>query len=369
MKIVQIIPSLERGGAERLCIDISNELLKRGNEVLLITFYDINEYEELTSNIPIKTVKASVELSFRGKNHINIQELQNSIDDFKPDVIHTHLYEAEIIVYELKTSAKLISHIHSNRKELAKKNLFQLTNKKKITQWFERKHYLKKFKALKVELISISKDCHDYAIRELGLSESQVHQVVNCINYELFKGNSKTLNDSKIKLINVGRFVPKKSQELLIDVAVILKEKGIDFDLTFLGDGAEKVKVIKYAKSKGVDHLVHFKGVVSKPEIFLKESTLYIHSAKLEPLGLVLIEAMASGLPVVTTDGFGNRDLIEEGKNGYMIWNRDPKIFAQKIEKIVTSPEQYNRISEYAIQYAAQYDIKPYIDRILSIYN
>ena len=369
MKIVQIIPSLERGGAERLCIDISNELIKRGNQVLLIAFSDINEYIELTSAIKIKTVKASIKLSFFGKNQINIQELQNTIDEFNPDVIHTHLYEAEMIVYEVKTSAKLVSHIHSNRKELVKRNLLQLTNKKKVTHWFERKHYLKNFQKLDVKLISISKDCHQYAIKELGLSSKQVHYIVNCINYELFKGSVKTLNNSKIKLINVGRFVPKKAQEFLIDIAVILKQKGIDFNLTFLGDGAEKSKVKSYAKLKGVDSLIYFKGVVTKPENYLKESTLYVHSAKLEPLGLVLIEAMAAGLPVVTTDGLGNRDIIEDGRNGYMIWKRDPQVFTDKIVEILSSAEKYKAISEYAVQYAAQYDIKPYVDKILAFYN
>ncbi|MDB4091086.1 glycosyltransferase family 4 protein, partial [Crocinitomicaceae bacterium] len=93
------------------------------------------------------------------------------------------------------------------------------------------------------------------------------------------------------------------------------------------------------------------------------------HSATYEPLGLVLLEAMAAGLPIITLDGKGNRDLMEQGKNGYMIHQQDPKEFAQKIISLVENKGKYAEISNYCKEYVKQYDIKEYVNKLLALYK
>jgi glycosyltransferase involved in cell wall biosynthesis len=112
-----------------------------------------------------------------------------------------------------------------------------------------------------------------------------------------------------------------------------------------------------------------FKGKVEKVEDYLEDSDIYLHSATYEPLGLVLLEAMAVGLPVITLDGKGNRDLIEEGKNGYMIYDQDPEKFAQKIIFLVKNKSKYAEISSYCKQYAEKYDIKEYVNKLYLLYK
>ena len=74
-------------------------------------------------------------------------------------------------------------------------------------------------------------------------------------------------------------------------------------------------------------------------------------------------------MPVVTLDGKGNRDLIEEGKNGYMIYDQDPEKFAQKIISLVENKDKYTEISNYCKEYAKQYDIKEYVNKLLVLYK
>ncbi len=78
---------------------------------------------------------------------------------------------------------------------------------------------------------------------------------------------------------------------------------------------------------------------------------------------------MASGLPVITTDGYGNRDLIKEGINGFMIWKRDPEEFAKKIIELLNTPDLYNSMSKNAIEFASGFDVKPYCEKLLKIYK
>ena len=371
MRILHLIPSLKKGGAERICINICSELQAIGNNVVIVILENANEYTELTKELNIKYINASYQPSILKNSQLNITGLQDFVNEFKPDVIHSHLYEADLIAFQIKNNfpVKFYSHIHSNRKELYRKNHGK-TIKEKLSFYWERKLYLKLLNKKKVFLISISKDSYYFALNELEIKKSQVTFLSNCINFKKFEGETKTIeNRTQLKFINIGRFVEKKAQNFLIDVCAILKKKKLNFELTFLGEGEEIKKVKEIVIKKNVSEHINFQGIVHYPEDFLSNSDIYLHSATEEPFGLVLIEAMASGLPVITTDGYGNRDLIIEGENGFMIWERNPEVFANKVIQLSDSPELYQRMSENAIKFASKFDIKPYCKKLIEIYQ
>jgi len=114
---------------------------------------------------------------------------------------------------------------------------------------------------------------------------------------------------------------------------------------------------------------VFFHGNVTNVEEFLWTYDIYVHSATYEPLGLVLLEAMAAGLPVITLDGRGNRDLIEQGKNGYMLFEQNAEAFAGKIIELWNDKTKYREISLYAQEFAGKFDMKEYVDALLKIYS
>jgi len=94
-----------------------------------------------------------------------------------------------------------------------------------------------------------------------------------------------------------------------------------------------------------------------------------VHTATYEPLGLVLLEAMAAGVPVITLDGKGNRDIIINGENGYLIDMPLPELFADKIQELWMDLEKYCAVSKNAIRFAEQYDIKIYTERLINLYK
>lgn len=371
MRILHVIPSLERGGAERLCIDICNGLQKIGHEVKLVIFRGENHYEELTQELDVIVIPSSYASSFSRKSILKIKELQSFVDSFNPHIIHTHLYESDLIAFQLKTSSKTayFSHIHSNRDEFI--TGFKKGLKKLIVHKFEKIKYLELIRDKKVYFIAISKDCLNFTQKELKISSKKILLLPNCIDFKLFKNDtnkSTTELAPTLRLINIGRFVPKKDQAFLIDVCILLMEKKINFQLDFLGNGALLKQVKKYAAKSGVDHLVNFLGQVKHPEKHLKMADIYVHAATSEPFGLVLIEAMASGLPVITTDGGGNRDIIINGYNGFMIPERDPKAFLKKIIEL-RKADLYHSISQNAQDFAGKFDVEIYCEKLTSIYH
>lgn len=372
MKILHIIPSLRKGGAERLVTDIVRELNAKENiEVRLVLFRDEIEYDIEDIKELIKIIPSYVELSLWRKNTKYFDKLQAYIEEFKPDIIHSHLFEAEIVSRSCYyPNAKWFSHAHDNMIQLSNFCINTITNKSQFTNYFEKQYLQKRYQTNNGNhFIAISKDVETY-LKET-VSSFNITLLNNAINYKRFFSDAKReINSSKpLKLINVGSFVPKKNQQLLLKIAQKLKEKGVAFEIHFLGDGSMKFNLEKESNALNLKSNLFFLGNVNNVEKYLWQSDIYVHVANYEPLGLVLIEAMAAGLPVITLDGKGNRDLIEEGKNGYMIYEENPDLFVEKILAFWEDKELYNHMSAYAQKYARNFDIKAYIDKLLDLYN
>ena len=135
MKILHIIPTLSKGGAERLVLDIIKQISKKDTiETRLVIFrndveYNISEIKTLISVIP-----SSVQLSLMTKWKVNVAELQNFINDFQPKIIHTHLFEAELVSrFCIYPKANWFSHVHDNMVQLKNWSWSSIT-KKNITR-------------------------------------------------------------------------------------------------------------------------------------------------------------------------------------------------------------------------------------------
>jgi glycosyltransferase involved in cell wall biosynthesis len=372
VKVVHIIPTLRRGGAERLVIDIVRALSKRNDcEVRLVIFrneiaYIVDDIQKMIVHIP-----AQVSLSVLNANTINVDELQDFFNQFKPDVIHSHLFEAEVVSRScFYPEAKWFSHCHDNMVQFKNFTIDTIFHKHLATNFYE-KQYLKKryHKNSGNTFLAISKNTLAYF--DKTMHEYRSLFLPNAINYERFryKGTNRVPEQTTLTLINTGTFDDNKNQVFLIHVAKELDKNGCKFEMHFLGDGKNLRMVQSYSNGQKFADKIYFHGSVENVENYLWTADIYVHSAKSEALGLTIIEAMAAGLPVVTLDGKGNRDLIESGKNGYMIFNEDADEFAEKVLEIWKNKEIHKTMSQYAENYARKFDISDYIERLLSIYN
>ena len=134
-----------------------------------------------------------------------------------------------------------------------------------------------------------------------------------------------------------------------------------------LGDGAELERVKLKAKNLKTES-AFFLGNVDNVQKYLWDSDISLHSATYEPFGLVLIEAMAAGLPVLTTNGKGNVDVIEQGKNGYIL-REDTNVFVKKINELKQNEKMYSKLSNFCEEYAMKYNIDNYTTRLIAYYE
>ncbi len=371
LKILQAVYCLGRGGAEKLAIDITRQLASYEDvEVLLISFDKTVDYEYSTEDINYKFCPANVRLSLLGTSQKEIENYVDVVKNFKPDIIHSHRYLAEVITREyVEKDIVYFTHCHDNIVQFQNFSCTTLFYKKRLTNYFERLRLFIRYKSCNNFFIAISKDTKKYFTNVLPPKlQGNMYLLYNAINFKQLNSLSWNRSLKSVNLINVGNFSIKKNQIFLVEVMRHLRSMKVEANLTFLGDGTELEKVQEAVNSYGLNNSVHFAGNVSNVSDYLKEANLYVHSAFYEPFGLVLLEAMAIGLPVVAIDGKGNRDIVFDDKNGYMV-EADAAIFAKKISSIFKDEARYTQLSENAKRFAAEYDINLYTDKLLKIYR
>jgi glycosyltransferase involved in cell wall biosynthesis len=379
LRILFVIPTLGGGGAEILLGNIVEELFRKGHEVMIVTLHPMHfTYENfpnksfIEENIKILQCNSRVKFSFFKKPTIINQHYKKIIEEFKPNIIHSHLFEAELIARTYyKKDIAYFSHGHDNMSQLLSFRNFEKYNKQLIANLIERKWLLQKYKQTNNNFIAISKDVIEFLKKNLPKHlHGNIELLHNAIDTKRFSKSSKSIidNSDKIRIVSVGNLVPKKNHKLLIDVALQLREMSLDFSIDILGYGPLIEDLKKYTETNNLEKNITFHGNVSNVEDFLKTAHFYLHTAKYEPFGLVIIEAMASGLPVITLDGKGNRDIIKDGENGFMIYKENPFLFTEKILFLWKNRNEYYKISQNASNFSKQFDIENYTDKLIQIY-
>lgn len=368
MKIIHIIPNLKKGGAERLVIDICNNLNKQKDcKVKLITFRHDNSYSFLTNDLDWEVIPSSVQLSITGKSFIEVKQLQKAIDSFQPDIIHSHLFETEMVLahIELPKQTKRIVHFHDNMRQFRNFSFKTVFYKTFLTDFFEKRIVLKSYPE-NTSAIGISKNTYHYCKSVLP-NKIKPELLHNAIDLTLFTKMINEFSSNQITLI--GSLVENKGHELAIKTIKELKKRGIVVKLNCLGEGVERKKLEQLIIELDLENEVKLLGNIDTPESYLQQSFCYLLTSKSEAFGLTLIEAMACGLPVVCTDGKGNRDLIQEGVNGFMVWERDSKLLADKIEILLKNDAFREEMGKNARVFAQGFGIDQYVDKLLSIYK
>ena len=370
MRIIHVIPTLNMGGAERLTLDICDELAKRKEvSVILIVLSECVQYQT-SNNFPIYFCGSKVELSITSRNRYHDNEFQEIVSSFKPNVIHSHLFEAEILVRANPLKHVLyVSHVHDNMKQLYKKYNPENSLKENLTNRFERQWINKRYKYLNNIFVCISDDTQKFITSNVSKAlRKNIHKISNAIVSDRFPYLGSR-NMECIRLVSIGSFVPKKNQQFLLDVLVELIKIGYKVEMFLLGEGPLLEEVQKKAASLRLLEMITFTGNVKDVNCWLSKANIYVHSAYYEPFGLVLLEAMSTGLPVVCIDGKGNRDIVRNDYNGYMIDKMDSVLMANKIINLMNDDKLYNRLSKNAVQFSSEYDIKQYVDKLVTIYE
>ena len=378
LRILFVIPYLASGGAEVLLGNICLELSKKGHGVTVVcleenptsfkNFPNVHQFLEVAKP---KKIEFSIKFSIPNILKVHSTDYIKIIETFKPNVIHSHLFLAELISHSyFKKGISYFSHAHDNMFQLEPLG-YKTIQRRKWFHYAERLWLLSKYKKFNNQFVSISNDTSDFLNRALpkGLRKN-IHLLNNAIDYYSFERKIKSFNSTKkIRIISVGSLVVKKNHILLLEIAKELIKQKINFEIEVLGGGILMKKLVEKTSEQKLNEYIFFRGNVGNIPEYLAKADIYLHPATYEPFGLVILEAMASGLPVICLNGKGNVGLNVEGKTGFMIDFPNAEKFAGKIIYLMNNPEEYAKISEFCVNFSKDYDIENYCKKLVELYQ
>jgi N-acetyl-alpha-D-glucosaminyl L-malate synthase BshA len=158
---------------------------------------------------------------------------------------------------------------------------------------------------------------------------------------------NKTFNADDLMILTVGRISEEKGIRYLIEAMPVILKEMPTVKLMIVGDGPDRDKLEQMVKRLNLANIT-FAGMVSNKNLsnFYKSADVFILPSIREGLGVVLLEAMACGTPVIGSNTGGVTDIIENGKNGLLIEPGDSKDIAEKIIKLLSNRELAQKLSE-----------------------
>ncbi len=213
----------------------------------------------------------------------------------------------------------------------------------------------------KAELASFITTCtaanqrylHEILPREL---HHKVHVVYHGVDTQRFIPQGARHSPDVPRLLSVGRLVPKKGYGYLIEAARLLRERKIVFRLDIYGGGELRDDLHRQITAAGLDEIVGLHGACTQDELVdhYRTSDIFVLSPVVTENGdrdgipNVLLEAMASGLPALSTDISGIPELITHGRNGLLVPPRDPDALAHALAELLLSPSCRERLGAEA---------------------
>lgn len=370
MKVLFVLQSLQKAGAERLVVNICNEIVNcKGCSVAIYLMRNVNEFDkEIDKNVIICGGDGVIRFSFFKPNTILNDGLIRFIDKYKPDIIHSHLHHADLFSHSFfYEKASYVSHIHNSIiKEYNGFLLKEMLNKTMWANYYEYRWIMKRFKKFQTNFIACSNGAKELHAKKIKIGNIITLQNASPINNSFF--DSKKLNDT-LKLIWVGRLSNVKRPQLAIRVAYVLKLSGLKFHLTIVGNGNEMSNCIELLDQLSLQDVVTMLGSVDCVDLLLKEAHLLLHTASYEGLPMVFMEANSWCVPIICTDCMPKNEFIEDGKNGIVVKSDDPELLANEIIRICNTPNKYVQMSRDSFLIAKKFDVKNYVEALLKFYN
>jgi len=171
-------------------------------------------------------------------------------------------------------------------------------------------------------------------------------------------------------LISVGRLAPEKNWDTLLHAFAKASSQHPDLRLVLIGDGPAKETLVSLASELGIADHITFTGSLPFEDVpcYLKAADAFTFASVTETQGLVTMEAMAAGLPVVAVDGSGTRDIVEHGKHGFLVEN-DVDALAKGIQDLLSDPQRTKRFSSNALKKAKSFDVTQLGKQMVNVYD
>jgi glycosyltransferase involved in cell wall biosynthesis len=157
------------------------------------------------------------------------------------------------------------------------------------------------------------------------------------------------------QVLGIGRLVPQKDFALFIEAAALLRRTQVDVRFAIVGDGPQRAALERHVGEAGLAGVISFLGERQDIPDLMRDADVLWLSSQWEGLPNVVLEAAASGTPVVARDTGATREIVSHGVTGYLVSERDPAAFAAHTEALLTDPALLRKMGEAARHVAEEH--------------
>lgn len=335
LRVLHVVGAMNRAGTETMLMNVYRNIDRNKVQFDFISYSKQDaDYDEEIISLGGKVIKLSKSQS--------VKEIYDVIKKYGPyDVVHSHtLFHCGIATLAAKLAGVKvrISHAHTT-----------LDRSDSII----RKTYIKSMKTiintLSTNLLACSNEAGNYLFGGRGVNKSKYIYFPNLIDYSKFLRESiKEVKEFKaeeglegsIVIGHIGRFMEAKNHKFLLDIMKSILKKDSNIKLLLVGDGILSSQIEEEAKKKGIYEHIRFVGVRKDIHTMFHSMDIFVFPSIYEGLGLVLLEAQASGLPCVVSEAIQPEADLKMGLISKLSLSEGPDVWAGKILELAGKKEK-----------------------------
>jgi len=365
-KILFVIPSLAGGGAEKVLIYLLQYLNRDSFCPILVVFNEKNAY---ANQIP----KDVVRLNLKKKSPLDffrlIIQLSQIIRREQPGFIVSFLTYANYLTLVANSCVHhkipvILTEHNTLSRSLTDERLGCI-----------KKRIIKRFYPKAERIIAVSQGVKEDLISRYFLFPNKISVIYNSIDGERISDLTREKVDHpwfnhKIPLIvSAGRLAAQKNYPLLFKAIAKLKDE-TNVRLMILGDGEDRSMLEIIAGRLGISERVHFMGFQSNPYKYMARGTIFVLSSSWEGFGIVIIEAMACGIPVISTNcSSGPDEIITNGINGLLVPVHNIDTMAQAISKLLKDEPLRKKLAEAGKKRAEDFRVEKMVRKYEKVFE
>lgn len=372
-------------------------LAKRGNEVLVIcpsqTGKNYTRVEDGMKVCHLKSVDVKIypdqihavpakkKLFYKNGFRVSVfpkREVKKALDEFHPDVVHVQVSDPvglSVVSYARRHGVPVVTTEHNQPGVITTQLKLGLVKKPAdalLTRYFINRHNKSDFVTMPTRKAIL--DLVEARGKEFKVPVAAVSNGVDLSCFRPGHASAEVykrygLNIDKLTVLYVGRVDAEKNVKAVVEAYLkVCEAMPSKVQLVIVGDGTDRVRLEKMAAGRND---VHFLGKVMPPELYevYRLGDVFVTASEVETQGIVLIEAAASGLPLVAVDAGAVNEVCVNGVNGYLCKPENVNELTQALREVLSDEALRKKMAAESVRLANEHDFERTLDKFTNIYT
>ncbi len=361
--------------------------MEDGVKVQRLKSIDIKIYPDQINGVPPKKHFLGVDLPhLYYKNGLKVsvfpaREVRKALDGFKPDVVHVQVSDPiglSVVSYARKKGIPIVTTEHNQPEVITEPLKLPGAVRKPVNALLSA--YFRNRQSKSDFVTMPTKQAIDNLIlshgKEFKVPVAAISNGVDLSNFKPSKASPEIYDKYGISknvpiVLYVGRIDPEKKVGLVIEAFKKARKDLPTAELVVVGDGVDKMRLQKLAADLSLGSSVKFLGRVMPPDLYelYRIGDVFVTASEIETQGIVLIEAAATGLPLVAVDAGAVAEICVDGVNGYLCQPGDINEMGEALVRILSNQKNRQKMAKESILLAQNHDLERTLDKFINIYK